>query len=157
MMQTMYQRFADDYGLAVPGTTRLGLERYQVEMQRLESIFNHRFNTPMKLLTLEKRQLTRQFFDSVASKVGMVFTVAGRETEGWMKALIAPMQTQVKERRAQIAQRLDSIARVDSASDALMARITELEQEQDAVASQLDALARAVARVRAAVDAGRAG
>ena len=99
MMTAMYQKFSDEHGLAAVNPPDHSLRKYRKEMARLERIFDERFNTVFKMLTLGQHQLTARFFETLASKVVQVFELANSETEAWLKALIAPMETQVREHK----------------------------------------------------------
>jgi phage terminase small subunit len=120
-------------------------------MARLERIFNERFNTVFKLLTLEQHRLTAQFFETLAARVIDVFEVANRETEAWFKALIAPMETQVREHQAQLKRRVESVSRIHAATETLDERIGELEAAAQTVTDQLDELARLHGQIVAAL------
>ena len=49
-------------------------------------------------------------------------------SEQWLRATIAPIEVQIRERQSQLHRRLSSIKRVHSAIDTLEDRIRELEQ-----------------------------
>ena len=142
MMTAMYQKFSDEHGLAAVNPPEHSLRKYRNEMARLERIFDERFNTVFKMLTLGQHQLTARFFESLASKVVQVFDLANSETEAWLKALIAPMETQVREHKIQLKRRLDSVSRIHAATETLDERIAELEAAMGMVSDQLDHLAR---------------
>ena len=142
MMKAMYQKFSEEHGLAAVNPPSHSLHKYRKEMARLERIFNERFNTIFKMLTLDKSHLTAQFFEALASKVVEVFEIANRETETWLKALIAPMETQVREHQTQLKRRLESVSRIHAATQTLDERIQELEASSNTVADQLEDLAR---------------
>ena len=94
------------------------------------------------MLTLGQHQLTSRFFETLASEVVRVFELANSETEAWLKALIAPMETQIREHKTQLKRRLDSVSRIHAATETLDARIAELEAAIETVEDQLDNLAR---------------
>ncbi|HEY9099920.1 MAG TPA: dynamin family protein [Thiobacillus sp.] len=141
MMTAMYQKFSDEHGLAAVNPPDHSLRKYRKEMARLERIFEERFNTVFKMLTLGQHQLTARFFETLASKVVQVFHLANSETEAWLKALIAPMETQIREHKTQLRRRLDSVSRIHAATETLDERITELEAAIEVVVDQLDSLA----------------
>jgi septal ring factor EnvC (AmiA/AmiB activator) len=99
------------------------------------------------MLTLGQHQLTARFFETLASKVVQVFELANSETEAWLKALIAPMETQVREHKTQLKRRLESVSRIHAATETLDERIAELETAMGTVADQLDQLARINTRI----------
>ncbi|MBS0311171.1 MAG: GTPase, partial [Proteobacteria bacterium] len=82
-----------------------------------------------------------------ASKVVQVFELANSETESWLKALIAPMETQVREHKLQLKRRLESVSRIHTATETLDERIAELEASIGTVSDQLDSLARINLRI----------
>jgi hypothetical protein len=147
MMTAMYQKFSDEHGLAAVNPPDHSLNKYRKEMARLERIFEERFNTVFKMLTVGQHQLTARFFETLASKVVQVFELANSETEAWLKALIAPMETQVREHQLQLKRRLESVSRIHAATETLDERIAELEASIGAVDDQLDSLARINARI----------
>jgi chromosome segregation ATPase len=82
----------------------------------------------------------RRFFETVASRAKHVYDVANRDVESWLKTVMAPLETQVREHHLQLRRRLESIRRIHQASDELEDRITELEQARDVLLTQLDGL-----------------
>ena len=142
MMTGMYQKFSEEHGLAAVNPPVHNLYKYRKEISRLEGVFEERFNTLFKMLTMGQNQLTARFFESLASKVTQVFELANSETEAWRKALIAPMEAQVREHKAQLKRRLESVSRVHAATGTLDDRIAELEASTELVSGQLDQLAR---------------
>src|SRR5574340_351194 len=151
MMTAMYQKFSDEHGLAAVNPPDYSLRKYRKEMARLERIFDERFNTVFKMLTVGQSQLTARFFETLASKVVQVFELANSETESWLKALIAPMETQVREHKLQLKRRLESVCHNTAATETLDERIAELEASIETVRDQLDRLARLNLRVTEAL------
>jgi len=147
MMTAMYQKFSDEHGLAAVNPPDHSLRKYRKEMARLERIFDERFNTVFKMLTLGQHQLTARFFETLASKVVQVFELANSETEAWLKALISPMETQVREHKIQLKRRLESVSRIHAATETLDDRIAELDASIGTASDQLDMLARINARI----------
>jgi chromosome segregation ATPase len=78
----------------------------------------------------------KQFFETVASRARHVYKVANRDVEAWLKAVMSPLETQVREHHIQLRRRLDSVRRIHRASDELESRIMELEQAREALESQ---------------------
>jgi predicted nuclease with TOPRIM domain len=151
MMTAMYQKFSDEHGLAAVNPPEHSLRKFRKEMARLERIFEERFNTVFKMLTVGQDQLTSHFFETLASKMVEVFELANSETEAWLKALIAPMETQVREHKIQLKRRLESVSRIHAATETLDERIAELEASLGTVSDQLDQLARINARIAGAL------
>jgi prefoldin subunit 5 len=147
MMDAMYQKFSDEHGLAAVSPPDYSLGKYRKEMTRLERIFDERFNTTLKMLTVGQRQLTTRFFETLASKVVQVFELANSETEAWLKATISPMETQIREHKIQLKRRLESVSRIHAATETLDDRIAELDATIGTVTDQMDNLARINTRI----------
>lgn len=144
MMAAMYKRFSEDHGLSQVTPPPFSTLKYHKEIARLERGYRNHFNTLGTLLTTRQGALTRKFFDTVASRVVYVFDVANRDIENWLKAVMSPMETQVREHQLQLRRRLESIKRIHKATDTLEDRIAELEQAHQDLHNQireLDSLA----------------
>jgi len=110
-------------------------------MDRLEATYNQHFNTLLNLLTTEQHTLTQRFFETLAKRVIEVFETANQEAENWLKSIMSPMETQVREHQMQLRRRLESVKRIHKAADTLQDRIQELEQTQREIQRQLRELA----------------
>ena len=82
----------------------------------------------------------QKFFETLASQVKRCYGYANREADQWLQAIMAPMDTQVKEHQMQLRRRLESIKRIHQATDALEDRIEELLAIDRGGCAQLDAL-----------------
>lgn len=153
MMTAMYRKFSEEHGLAAVNPPSHSLHKYRKEIARLERVFEERFNTVFKMLTLKQSSITARFFETLAKEVVQVFELANRETEAWLKALIAPMETQVREHKSQLKRRIESVSRIHAATETLDERIQELVALSDGVADQLDDLARVNQQIMGALNA----
>ena len=141
MMSAMYRKFSEDFGLATVSPPAFSLEKYRRELLQLEQVFNERFNTVLQMITQEHHRLTSKFFDTLASRVVLAFEIANRETHSWLKAQMAPMDTQVRERSLQLKRRLDSVRRIHEATETLDQRIQELGANAEVTHGQMEELA----------------
>jgi len=140
MMEAIYRKFSVEHGLKLGTPISFSLIRYQKEIARLESWCETHLNTTFKLMTQDKNTLTQKFFDEVATQVRRAFDHANRDAESWLKAVMAPMETQVREHQIQLKRRLESIKRIHQATDTLEDRINELLHVENNLVSQLVAL-----------------
>ena len=138
MMEAMYKKFSAEHGLVQVSPPPFTTLKYIKEISRLEKTYNDHFNTIITMITNEQFALTTKFFETVASRVVHVYEVANRDAENWLKAIMAPMESQVREHQLQLRRRLESIKRIHKATDTLEDRIVELQQMVDAVNKQLE-------------------
>ncbi|UXY16166.1 dynamin family protein [Chitiniphilus purpureus] len=137
MMAAMYRKFSEEHGLGQVTPPPFSTLKYHKELARLEKSFREHFNTIGNLLTTSQGRLTAKFFETVASRVVYVFEVANRDVDNWLKAVMAPMETQVREHQLQLRRRLESIKRIHKATDTLEDRIVELEDMDRQLQHQL--------------------
>ena len=76
------------------------------------------------------------------------FEVANQDVEQWLRAVMSPLETQVREYQIQLKRRLESVKRIHEATDTLENRVDELKQGEEgvrALIAELDALQAGVA------------
>ena len=137
MMAAVYKKFSVEHGLKLGAPTGFSLINYQKDIDRLESWCDTHLNTMIQLMTHEKHKVTQKFFEEVATQVRRAFERANRETESWLKAIMAPMETQVREHQIQLKRRLESIKRIHLATDTLEDRIAELAHVENNLLAQI--------------------
>lgn len=148
MMEAVYKRFAVEHGLKLGSPTAFSLLRYEKELDRLEAWCDSHLNTMVSLLTHDKRNITQKFFEEVAVQVRRAFEHANKDAEVWLRAIMAPMETQVREHQIQLKRRLESIKRIHQATDTLEDRILELEGVEKGLLEQIQSLEDVAGRVR---------
>jgi len=152
MMEAMYRKFSEEHGLRLGSPPGFSLYRFVKEFDRLERGFRTHFDTFYTMVTHEKLVLTQKFFETMASQVRRIYTYANREAEYWLRAIMSPMETQVREHQIQLRRRLESIKRIHQATDALEDRIRELEDVETELVRQLEALHRLTFELEHALD-----
>ena len=139
MISSMYKRFGVEHGLSLETPDSFSLAAYQQEIDRLEASFNTHFNM-LAILTREKRSLTQQFFETVAGQVRRTFENLNRDIEHWLRSVMSPLESHVREHQTQLKRRLESIKRINETTDNLEDRISDLTQSRSLLSSQLESL-----------------
>jgi len=156
MLNAMYKRFSVEHGLKLTQPASFSTLRYEREISQLEKAFNQQLNTTLALMTTEKHTLTQKFFETVAIQARRTFEVANRDVEHWLRAVMSPLETQVREYQLQLKRRLESVKRIHQATDTLEDRIVELEQQDHAIERLRVELDEVAADIRKAVGATKA-
>jgi len=152
MMEAMYTRFAKEHGLEPFTPPEFSMLKYQKEIDRLERAYNVHFNTLWNMVSKAKFTLMKRFFETIAIRVKHVYDIANRDLESWLKAVMAPLETQVREHHIQLRRRLESVKRIHRASDELEERIVELEQAEAGLRAQSNALNREIVAIDAVIE-----
>ncbi len=132
MMDGMVRKFSAEHGLSLPGPMPLSLDRYARELIEIEALFLKQFGTATLLMT-SRATLLERFFDSIASRVRHVFRAANTDAEAWLKVIMAPLETAIRQHRDQLRHRQASIQRIFEATDSLEQKITAFESSQSAL------------------------
>ncbi|MGL1833200.1 dynamin family protein [Rhodocyclaceae bacterium SMB388] len=149
MLDSMYRRFSVEHGLKLTPPESFSTLRYEKELDRLEAAFNRQLNTTLTLVTTEKHALTQRFFETVAVQARRTFELANRDVEHWLRAVMAPLETQVREYQLQLKRRLESVKRIHQATDTLEERVQELYQAEASMMQQLQELEAIEAQISA--------
>lgn len=153
MLASMYKRFSVEHGLKLAQPAGFSTQRYLREIDRLEELFNRQINTTLTLVTTEKHKLTQKFFETVAVQARRTFEGANRDVDQWLRAVMAPLETQVREYQIQLKRRLESIKRIHQATDTLEDRVDELRHSEEGLQAQIAELDGMLSEVRAALGA----
>src|SRR5215472_1691630 len=105
MMEAMYTRFASEHGLEPFTPPPFSMLKYQKEVDRLERAYNVHFNTLWNMVSKAKFALMKRFFETIAARAKHIYRIANRDLESWLKAVTAPLETQVREHHLQLRQR----------------------------------------------------
>ena len=136
LMSAMYRTFSSEHGLSLGSPMSFSVRRHMEELDRIEALHRRQFGA-FTLVTTEKWALMRRFFESVAARIKELYELANREVESWLRAVIAPIEGQVREHQTQLRRRLESVRRVLDASQSLDARIAEIEESRAQIEQQL--------------------
>ena len=135
MMTVMYRKFSTEHGLALSTPMPFSLDKYRNEIALIESIYQKQFGAGT-LLTAPKVVLMQKFFDSIASRVKQSFLQANRDVEAWLKVVMAPLEAQIGEHKAQLRRRRQSIERIHIATDSLDEKVEAFEKMQAELEAQ---------------------
>jgi hypothetical protein len=146
MVLGVQRRFAEDLGWSLSPPMSFSLDTYIADLERAEHAYKSQFGT-LAVLTTEKWRLMERFFDTVVSKSREIFSTAERDTEAWVKSLLPPIETQVREQRSQLRKRAESVSKIRDAQGSLDERIAELEEALEDAQSKLGTLKRLTDRI----------
>ncbi len=152
MMDSMIRKFSSEHGLSLPAPMSLSLERYRRELDEVEALFLKQFGTATLLMT-SRATLLERFFDSIASRVRHAFRAANLDAEAWLKVIMAPLESAIRQHRDGLRQRQASVQRIFEATDSLEQKITAFEGTQQALEETRAQLAAMADRVLASLEA----
>jgi hypothetical protein len=140
MMSAVYKRLSVEHGLRLSVPASFSLIVYGHELDQLRHWCDTHLNTPFKFLTIEKRNIVHKFFEEVAMQAQKIFERANWDVENWLKIIMAPVDSQIREHQLHLKRRLESVKRIHQATDTLEERISELAGLEQALQQQIDDL-----------------
>ncbi|MCD6734270.1 MAG: dynamin family protein [Burkholderiaceae bacterium] len=129
LMSAMYRSFSAEHGLSLGNPALYSTRRFHAELDRIDQLQRRQFGA-VTLATTSQQALMRRFFESVAVRLRELEEIADREIQAWLRTVMSPIETQVREHQAQLKRRLDAVRRVLEASDSLESRIEEIERQR---------------------------
>ena len=150
MMSIMYKKFSTEHGLTLNTPMAFSLDKYRGELDSVEAIFEQQFGV-VTLLTTSRVSLMQKFFDSIANRVKQCFLNANRDVESWQKAVMAPLEAQIQEHKLQLKNRMQSIQRINMATDSLEDKIMSFEVMQAEIEGLKNGLAEFEAEIKASL------
>jgi DNA repair exonuclease SbcCD ATPase subunit len=139
MVLGVQHRFAEETGWSMPPPMTFTLDTYLAEIDRVETAYESHFGA-IAVLTRDKWSLIERFFETVVGQSRTIFSAAERDTEAWIRSLLPPLETQVREQRQQLKKRTDAVLRIRDAQESLDGRIGQLEDALQDVQAHLDEL-----------------
>ncbi len=146
MVLGVQRRFAEELGWSLSPPMTFSLDTYIADLERAEAAYRSQFGA-FAVLTRDRWTLMERFFETVVAKSREIFSAAERDTEAWVKSLLPPIELQVREQRAQLKKRAESISKIRDAQGSLDERISELELALEDTQARLAALRRFADRV----------
>jgi len=156
LMEGVYRKFQEEHGLTNVKPKSFSVMKYSRELKRLEEK-HMQVLSGMSLFMAEQNTVIRKFFDSAVGKARAIFAMANRDADNWLKTIMSPMESQVREHQIQLRRRLESIKRIHKASDTLEDRMKELEHVRDGIREQEKALENQVESITRLLDFKSAG
>ncbi len=135
LMDGVYKKFQDEHGLTNVKPKAFSVMKYLRELKRLEEK-HAQMQGGMSLVMTEQNAVIRKFFDSAVGKARAIYALANRDADNWLKTIMSPMESQVREHQIQLRRRLESIKRIHKATDTLDDRLKELEQVRGGIRNQ---------------------
>jgi len=151
LMDSVYRKFQQDHSFANIKPRRFSTNKYQREIRRLIERHDH-FIRGLSMIMTEQMVLTRRFYDSVVAKIKQTYERANRDAYDWLRTIMSPMESQVREHKVQLRRRLESIKRIHSASDTLENRLAELEHVRDGITGQYKEMEALIKEVDSVLD-----
>ena len=136
LIQTIYQQFQKQHGISDAKPKLFSIGKYKRDLDRLYHEAEAYRNSPVTTMT-EQSFVVKKFFISMVSHARNTFFQAHQDAGSWGKAAMAPLVARIKEHKAQMEKRLESLRKINESRDTLQSKINELEEQAKKLSAQL--------------------
>jgi hypothetical protein len=139
LIRATYKKFHEEHGLPQIAPKQFSTAGYSSELERLYQEAEAFRRSPVTTMT-EQSFVIKKFFISLVSHTRSLFFKANQDANNWLKEVMNPLVRQIKEHKATMEKRLETLRRISESRDTLDSRIKELEGSLRDTKQQLDTL-----------------
>lgn len=152
LAQTVYRKFQQEHKLNGFKPKLFNMGKFRRELKQLHEEADAYRNSSVATLS-EQSFVIKKFFITMASHARNIFFTANQEVETWGRSALAPLAAQIKDHKAQMEKRLESLRRINESRDTLQSRIAELQAHEAELRAQLQALEDLLATIHRPLEA----
>ncbi len=135
LMESVFERFQAEHGLANIHPRKFSTARFRREIELLTDRHEF-FIRGVSMVMTEQKVLVRRYYDTVMSRVREVFERANRDVEDWIRSVMSPLESEIREHQGQLRRRLESMKRISRTGDSLEERMEEMRHLRRGVQEQ---------------------
>ncbi len=139
LIRATYKKFHEEHGLPQIMPKQFSTARFSSDLERLYQEAESFRRSPMMTMT-EQSFVVKKFFISLVSHTRSLFFKANQDANAWLKEVMNPLVRQIKDHKATMEKRLETLRRISESRDTLDARIKELDAALRETKQQIDAL-----------------
>lgn len=139
LIRATYKKFHEEHGLPQLTPKQFSIAPFSTELERLYQEAEIFRRSPVTTMS-EQSFVVRKFFISLVSHTRSLFFKANHDANAWLKEVMTPLVRQIKEHKATMEKRLETLRRISESRDTLETRIKELDESLRETKRQLDAL-----------------
>ena len=151
LMQGVYNTFTEKFGFQRMALPALDFETHNMRLQLLVHETDAFSKDPLNVAHY-KGPMVRKFYGSLVAQARGLFVDARQQAERWCQAVTMPLETQMKDHKAQLQARLDNLSKINEKSSGIHEQLAALKKEGEALARQramIDGLMQRVSREEA--------
>ena len=151
LMQGVYNTFTEKFGFQKMKLPALDFETHNMRLQLLVHETEAFSRDPVNVAHY-KGPMVRKFHGSLVAQARGLFVDARQQSERWSQAVVMPLETQMKDHKAQLQARLDNLSKINEKSSGIHEQLAALKKEGEELARQrqmIDNLLQRVSREEA--------
>ncbi len=126
LIRATYRKFHEEHGLPALTPRQFNVSAYSTELERLYQEAETFRRSPVTSMT-EQGFVIKKFFITLVSHTRSLFYKANQDADTWLKEVMNPLVNQIKDHKARMEKRLETLQNISESRDTVDARIKELE------------------------------
>lgn len=139
LVQAIYKKFHDDYGLRMTPPRIFPIRKYIDELDQLY-LKSEEFRNSSMTTMAEQSFVVKKFFISLVSHARDIFIQASREADSWLKEIVNPLVGQIQDKRNSIEQHMKTLSKIRESKNNLEAQLKELADDRERLRRQSQSL-----------------
>ena len=103
---------------------------------------------PVNIVMTEKRFMVRRFWRMLVDSARKIFNEARADTERWLAAVPLPLETRIKDHKAQLQARLDSLAKINERGGVITEEVNKLQAQRKEIQARVEMITALIMKVR---------
>ena len=128
LIRATYRKFHEDHGLPALTPRQFNVSAYSTELERLYQEAETFRRSPATTMAAQGFVI-KKFFITLVSHTRSLFYKASQDADIWIKEVMNPLINQIKEHKARMEKRHETLQKISESRDTVDARIKELEAE----------------------------
>jgi Dynamin family len=150
LMEGTYNTFHERFKFTKMDFPPLDFAEPQQRLNALVTKTENFCKDPVNIVMTEKRFMVRKFWRMLVDEARKIFNDARSETERWIAAVPLPLETQIKDHKAQLQSRLDALAKVNERGGAIKEEVAKLQVQRAEIQSRVAMITSLILKVREA-------
>ena len=148
LMEGVYNTFQQRFKFEKMDFPQLDFEGPRTRLQTLIKETEEFCKDPVNIVMTEKRFMVRRFWRMLVDQARQVFNEARADTDRWLTAVPLPLETQIKDHKAQLQARLDSLAKINERGGAIDEEVATLQKQRKTIEGQIVMITQLIMQVR---------
>jgi Dynamin family len=148
LMERVYDTFHERFKFEKMEMPPLDFEASRMKLRLLVYETEQFCKDPVNIVMTEKRYMVRRFWRMLVDQSRKIFGEARADTERWLQNVPMPLETRIKDHKAQLEARLTSLGSINDRGGAMQAELHKLQGQRRAIEDELQLITRLVAKMR---------
>ena len=148
LMEGVYNTFEQRFKFEKMDFPPLDFDGPRTQLQTLISETKEFCKDPVNILMTEKSFMVKRFWRMLVGQARLIFNEARADTDRWLTAVPLPLETQIRDHKAQLQARLDSLAKINGRSGAMDEEVATLHKQRQGLEGQVAMITQLIMQVR---------